>query len=65
MIRGKTAKSLFAIHLDALGGVGLANPTDIGEPMGRFVGVSSHAVDPDDAARLWALSAELTGVNAF
>jgi NAD(P)-dependent dehydrogenase (short-subunit alcohol dehydrogenase family) len=28
-------------------------------------GVRRHAVDPDEAARLWALSAELTGVNAF
>jgi NAD(P)-dependent dehydrogenase (short-subunit alcohol dehydrogenase family) len=28
-------------------------------------GVRPHAVDPDDAARLWTLSAELTGVNAF
>ncbi|WP_086826334.1 SDR family NAD(P)-dependent oxidoreductase [Allokutzneria sp. NRRL B-24872] len=28
-------------------------------------GVRSYAVDRDEAARLWALSAELTGVNAF
>ncbi|TMR22829.1 SDR family NAD(P)-dependent oxidoreductase [Nonomuraea turkmeniaca] len=28
-------------------------------------GVRSYAVDPDEAARLWQLSAELTGVNAF
>jgi NAD(P)-dependent dehydrogenase (short-subunit alcohol dehydrogenase family) len=28
-------------------------------------GVRPHAVDPDEAARLWILSAELTGVNAF
>jgi NAD(P)-dependent dehydrogenase (short-subunit alcohol dehydrogenase family) len=28
-------------------------------------GVRSYAVDPDQAARLWTLSAELTGVNAF
>ena len=28
-------------------------------------GVRSYAVDPEQAARLWALSAELTGVNAF
>jgi hypothetical protein len=26
-------------------------------------GVMAHAVDPDEAARLWALSAELTGVT--
>ncbi|HEX6358931.1 SDR family NAD(P)-dependent oxidoreductase [Actinophytocola sp.] len=28
-------------------------------------GVYPYAVDPDEAARLWTLSAELTGVNAF
>lgn len=28
-------------------------------------GVCAYAVDPDAAARLWTLSAELTGVNAF
>ncbi|MGB3440173.1 MAG: SDR family NAD(P)-dependent oxidoreductase [Actinophytocola sp.] len=28
-------------------------------------GVYSYAVDPDEAARLWDLSVELTGVNAF
>ncbi|MEU8124901.1 hypothetical protein AB0C21_39835 [Spirillospora sp. NPDC049024] len=28
-------------------------------------GVRSYAVDPEEARRLWALSAELTGVNAF
>lgn len=28
-------------------------------------GVQDYAVDPEEAARLWALSAELTGVNAF
>ncbi|WP_331730493.1 SDR family NAD(P)-dependent oxidoreductase (plasmid) [Kitasatospora sp. NBC_00070] len=32
---------------------------------GNAVGVRSHAVDPEEAGRLWALSAELTGVNAF
>jgi NAD(P)-dependent dehydrogenase (short-subunit alcohol dehydrogenase family) len=31
----------------------------------RRVGVRDYAVDPDQAARLWALSADLTGVNAF
>jgi NAD(P)-dependent dehydrogenase (short-subunit alcohol dehydrogenase family) len=30
-----------------------------------MVGVRSYAVDPEQAARLWTLSAELTGVNAF
>ncbi|TML03587.1 MAG: SDR family NAD(P)-dependent oxidoreductase [Actinobacteria bacterium] len=28
-------------------------------------GVLAHAVDPDSAARLWEVSAELTGVDAF
>lgn len=28
-------------------------------------GVSPYAIDPDEAARLWQLSADLTGVNAF
>ncbi|MFE9116644.1 SDR family NAD(P)-dependent oxidoreductase [Streptomyces sp. NPDC007172] len=28
-------------------------------------GVRAHATDPEQAARLWALSAELTGVDAF
>jgi hypothetical protein len=27
-------------------------------------GVRDYAVDPDSAARLWTLSAELTGVDA-
>jgi hypothetical protein len=27
--------------------------------------VRDHAVDPGEAARLWALSARLTGVDAF
>ena len=28
-------------------------------------GVRRHAIDPEQAARLWALSAELAGVDAF
>jgi NAD(P)-dependent dehydrogenase (short-subunit alcohol dehydrogenase family) len=28
-------------------------------------GVRTYAIDPEEAARLWTLSAELTGVNAF
>lgn len=31
----------------------------------RSSGVRDYAVDPDQAARLWSLSAELTGINAF
>lgn len=30
-----------------------------------FVGVRPHAIDPEQAERLWALSAMLTGINAF
>ncbi len=30
-----------------------------------FVGVRRHAIDPEQAARLWRLSAELTGTDAF
>ncbi len=56
--------------LDGLGGVycedcDIAAETDPESPMARFAGVDSHAIDPDAAARLWALSAELTGVDAF
>lgn len=36
--------------------------TDDGPQVG---GVRAHATDPRQAARLWALSAELTGVDAF
>ncbi|MFD0305859.1 SDR family NAD(P)-dependent oxidoreductase [Streptomyces sp. NPDC127119] len=32
---------------------------------GTRVGVREYAIDPASAARLWALSAELTGVDAF
>ncbi|MET7682400.1 SDR family NAD(P)-dependent oxidoreductase [Streptomyces sp. NPDC005423] len=41
---------------------------DIAEPApadGARVGVKDWAIDPEQAARLWELSAELTGVNAF
>ncbi len=34
-------------------------------PTARIEGVDAHAIDPDAAARLWAVSAELTGVDAF
>jgi hypothetical protein len=30
-----------------------------------LVGVRDYAIDPDQAARLWTLSAELTGIDAF
>jgi len=57
-------------QLDGMGGVYLedvdiASPTDHDSPTARLAGVNAHAVDRDDAARLWAVSAQLTGVDAF
>ncbi|MFC5747022.1 SDR family NAD(P)-dependent oxidoreductase [Actinomadura rugatobispora] len=55
-------------QLDGMGGVYLED-CDIAEvwtddaPPGT--GVQPYAVDPGDAERLWTLSAELTGVDAF
>ncbi|HEY1486991.1 MAG TPA: SDR family NAD(P)-dependent oxidoreductase [Micromonosporaceae bacterium] len=43
----------------------IAAPTEAGSPTARIRGVDAHAIDPDDAERLWTLSAELTGINAF
>ena len=56
--------------LDGLGGVYLedvdvALPTEIGSPEARIRRVDAHAIDRDAAARLWAVSAELTGLNVF
>ncbi|MFJ2813535.1 SDR family NAD(P)-dependent oxidoreductase [Streptomyces sp. NPDC087294] len=54
-------------QLDGLGGVYLED-CDIAEPAvegDERSGVRSWAIDPDLAARLWTLSADLTGVNAF
>lgn len=57
-------------QLDGKGGVycedaDIAEPTDVGGPDARTRGVDAHAIDPGDAERLWALSADLTGVDAF
>jgi NAD(P)-dependent dehydrogenase (short-subunit alcohol dehydrogenase family) len=57
-------------QLDGMGGVycedcDIAEPTVADSPTARFAGVDAHAIDRADAARLWKLSAELTGVNAF
>lgn len=30
-----------------------------------LVGVKEYAIDPEQAQRLWALSASLTGIDAF
>jgi NAD(P)-dependent dehydrogenase (short-subunit alcohol dehydrogenase family) len=57
-------------QLDGLGGVycedcDISAPTDAESPFARYLGVDAHAIDHDDAARLWALSADLTAVNAL
>ncbi|ALV46106.1 oxidoreductase [Arthrobacter alpinus] len=57
-------------QLDGKGGVycedcDIARPTDPQSELARFSGVDAHAVDAEDAKRLWELSAELTGVNAL
>ncbi|MFF9373308.1 SDR family NAD(P)-dependent oxidoreductase [Streptomyces griseoluteus] len=53
--------------LDGLGGLYLED-CDIAERApedGTWAGVKDWATDPGQAARLWSLSAELTGVDAF
>ncbi len=57
-------------QLDGMGGVycedcDVAAISDPADPNARFIGVSQHAVDHGEAERLWAVSAELTGVDAF
>jgi NAD(P)-dependent dehydrogenase (short-subunit alcohol dehydrogenase family) len=54
-------------QLDGLGGVYLED-CDVARPAsadGARGGVKDWAADPGQAARLWALSAELTGTDAF
>jgi NAD(P)-dependent dehydrogenase (short-subunit alcohol dehydrogenase family) len=53
-------------QLDGLGGLYLED-CDVAEPAAAAgaSGVRDYAVDPEQAARLWTLSAELTRVNAF
>ncbi|MET7615094.1 SDR family NAD(P)-dependent oxidoreductase [Streptomyces seoulensis] len=54
-------------RLDGLGGLYLED-CDVAEPApedGAWAGVKDWATDPEQAARLWTLSAELTGVDAF
>ncbi|MEZ2388954.1 SDR family NAD(P)-dependent oxidoreductase [bacterium RCC_150] len=67
------ATSTWAATAPALAGMGgvycedcdIAKPTDLASPLARYQGVDAHAIDPDAATRLWAVSAEMTGVNAF
>jgi NAD(P)-dependent dehydrogenase (short-subunit alcohol dehydrogenase family) len=53
--------------LEGLGGVYLEDceVAEVNPDLGSGAGVRPHAIDPEAAQRLWALSAELTGVNAF
>ncbi|MFD9439033.1 SDR family NAD(P)-dependent oxidoreductase [Streptomyces sp. NPDC060006] len=54
-------------QLTGMGGV-YCEDCDIAEPApadGERGGVRDYAIDPASAARLWAMSAELTGVDAF
>jgi len=55
-------------QLDGLGGL-YCEDCDVAELTtnddGSMVGVRNYAVDPDQARRLWKLSADLTGVDAF
>ncbi|WP_327711081.1 SDR family NAD(P)-dependent oxidoreductase [Streptomyces sp. NBC_00464] len=53
-------------QLTGMGGV-YCEDCDIAEPAvdGTEGGVHAHAIDAEQAARLWALSADLTGVDAF
>ena len=50
--------------LDGLGGLFLQD-CEVAEVTEDGPGVRAHAIDPIEAQRLWAYSAELTGVNAF
>jgi NAD(P)-dependent dehydrogenase (short-subunit alcohol dehydrogenase family) len=67
------ATAVWAATSPALAGMGgvycedcdIAEPTDVGSPKAELEGVDAHAIDPDAAARLWTVSAELTGVDAF
>ncbi|WP_144127889.1 SDR family NAD(P)-dependent oxidoreductase [Catellatospora sichuanensis] len=51
-------------QLAGMGGV-YCEDCDIAGPASDSGGVHAHAIDPAEAARLWELSAELTGVDAF
>ena len=65
--------STWAATAPALAGMGgvycencdIAEPTEAGSPTARIQGVDAHAIDPEVAARLWTVSAELTQTDAF
>jgi len=57
-------------QLDGMGGVycedcDVAGFEDLDNPLGRFRGVKPYAVDTANAERLWSVTAEITGVDAF
>ncbi|MEU1392334.1 MULTISPECIES: SDR family NAD(P)-dependent oxidoreductase [unclassified Nonomuraea] len=52
-------------QLDGMGGVYCEDCDIAGRADGSGGGVHPYATDPEQAARLWRLSAELTGVDAF
>ncbi len=57
-------------QLDGMGGVycedcDIAAPEDLDSPGGAFRGVKPYAVDAANAERLWAVTAEITGIDAF
>ncbi|WP_026538368.1 SDR family NAD(P)-dependent oxidoreductase [Arthrobacter sp. 9MFCol3.1] len=67
------ATSVWAATAPALEGMGgvycedcdIAEATVPGSPEARVRGVDAHAVDREAATRLWQVSAEMTGLNAF
>jgi NAD(P)-dependent dehydrogenase (short-subunit alcohol dehydrogenase family) len=67
------ATSVWAATSPALEGMGgvycedcdIAEATVPGSPEARVRGVDAHAVDREAATRLWQVSAEMTGINAF
>ncbi|WP_419992425.1 oxidoreductase [Streptomyces boninensis] len=54
-------------QLDGMGGVYLedCDVADLSTDTGIEPGVSPHAIDPAEAERLWTLSAQLSGTDAF
>jgi hypothetical protein len=57
-------------QLDGMGGVYLENSdiAEVADPdteAGQRRGVNPWAIDPEQARRLWQVSTELTGVDAF
>jgi NAD(P)-dependent dehydrogenase (short-subunit alcohol dehydrogenase family) len=52
-------------RLDGMGGVYLEDCEIAEVTTGSDPGVRPYAIDPEQARRLWAMSAELTGVDAF